>query len=213
MSEHEARSRAFYDHDEDEPRAPRRRRPVADWGVGEEMFDHMPGRRFERRPGHEPGIPRGGAEDGRRTIRIGEDAEPPPLDDKRPAEPVDEAFASREEALRAREEHEAIWGGDEPFADAVEAPADEPEVRADEPAEPAPAPAVGERAAPHVAPRGEQRDGRRTVRIGGRPGEFATPPRRRPPRTMDERIGSRPDRVAAWAFALGILLILVALLV
>ena len=54
MSDHEARARAVYDHDEDEPRpSVRRRRQVADWGVGEEIFDHMPGRRFERRPaGH-----------------------------------------------------------------------------------------------------------------------------------------------------------------
>ncbi len=34
--------------------------------------------------------------------------------------------------------------------------------------------------------------------------------RRRPPRTLDERVGTRPDRLAAWAFALGLLLILLA---
>ena len=34
--------------------------------------------------------------------------------------------------------------------------------------------------------------------------------RRRPPRTASERLGARPDRVAAWAFALGLLLILIA---
>jgi hypothetical protein len=27
---------------------------------------------------------------------------------------------------------------------------------------------------------------------------------------MDERVGARPDRVAAWAFGLGLLLILIA---
>ena len=75
MPEHEARGRAFYDHDTEEPRpAGRRRRQVADWGVGEELFDGMPGRRFERRPHEE--IPRGDAGDGRRTIVIETDDQP-----------------------------------------------------------------------------------------------------------------------------------------
>lgn len=34
--------------------------------------------------------------------------------------------------------------------------------------------------------------------------------RRRPRRTVDERLGARPDRVAAWAFILGMMLILLA---
>ena len=41
--EQEARQRA---HESDEPR--RRRRPAADWGVGEDIFDRMPSRRFRR---------------------------------------------------------------------------------------------------------------------------------------------------------------------
>src|SRR4051794_41201239 len=54
MPEREARARAVYDHDNEEPRpSGRRRRQVADWGVGEELFDGMPGRRFERRPHRE----------------------------------------------------------------------------------------------------------------------------------------------------------------
>ena len=45
--EHEARPRAdFYDHESAEPR--RRRRPAADWGVAEDIFDRMPSRRFNR---------------------------------------------------------------------------------------------------------------------------------------------------------------------
>jgi hypothetical protein len=47
---------------------------------------------------------------------------------------------------------------------------------------------------------------RRTITITGQ----ATPPRRRPPRPLHERAGSNPDRVALWAFLLGIALILVA---
>lgn len=34
--------------------------------------------------------------------------------------------------------------------------------------------------------------------------------RRRPRRTVDERLGARPDRVAAWAFLLGLMFILLA---
>jgi hypothetical protein len=212
MPEHEGPARAVYDHTEDEPRPTgRRRRQVADWGVGEELFDGMPGRRFERRADHR--IPRGGADDGRRTIVIADDdagAEPPLAS-------VDEEFGSREEALRAREEHDAVWGGDEPFAvPAVDEPyvrrdADEPYARrgADEPA------AVEPRAAQPRSVDGIVRggvDGRRTVKIGGRPAEFhSAPARRRPARTVHERVGPRPDRIAAWAFALGLLLILIAI--
>src|SRR5688500_5692774 len=108
MPDREAQSRAVYDHTEDEPRpGGRRRRQVADWGVGEELFDGMPGRRFDRRAEHR--IPRGGADDGRRTIVITE-AEPVQ------PEVVDEEFASREAAIRARRQHDAVWAGDEPFA-------------------------------------------------------------------------------------------------
>jgi hypothetical protein len=218
MSDHEARSRAVYDHDEDELRpSVRRRRQVADWGVGEEIFDHLPGRRFERRPGgyHEPDVPRGGADDGRRTIVI----EPTYADLPREAplgDPAGEEFTSRQDALRAHEEHVELWGGDEPFADAEQpSAAGELAARAEAfdqaygstevDAAGAPIPAR-----PDAVVRGGQ-SGRRTVKIGGRPGELQhTPVRRRPPRTASERLGARPDRVAAWAFALGLLLILIA---
>lgn len=176
MSDHEVRGRAVYDHrdeeprparglyaiadarSEDEPRPARRRRQVADWGVGDEVFDHMPGQRFARdRRGAERRIPRGGVEDGRRTIVIEHDGAEPPFE---PPVTPDETFASREEALRAH-------GGVE---------------------------------------------GRRTVKIVGRPGEFYPPSeRRRPARTAHERVGPRPDRIAAWACALGLLLIIIAI--
>jgi hypothetical protein len=58
----------------------------------------------------------------------------------------------------------------------------------------------------------EEPAGRRTVTITGHPGRALAPAidRRRPPRTVDERIGGRPDRVAGWAFGMGLLLIVVA---
>ena len=205
MSEHEARTRAVYDHDNEEPRpAGRRRRQVADWGVGEEIFDHMPGGRFERRSHQD--IPRGDAADGRRTIVIENDDDVAAT----PVQPAVDEFASREEALQAREVHDRVWAGDEPFAD-------EPAEAEDVPSETAEFVAVDfphEDDSPPVdgIVRGGV-EGRRTVKIGGRPAEWHGPParaRHRPPRAMHERLGPRPDRVAMWAFALGILLILIA---
>ena len=53
--------------------------------------------------------------------------------------------------------------------------------------------------------------GRRTVTVTGHPD--AVPARRRPAPTMDERlIGRRPERIASYAFGLGLLLILIAAL-
>jgi hypothetical protein len=237
MPDHEGRGQAVYDHDNEEPRSGgRRRRQVADWGVGEEMFDHLPGRRFERR-GHRD-IPRGDANDGRRTIVIETGDEELPRE--RPAPSAEEEFASRDEALRARVQDDELWAGDEAFADAPAA-ADEAD-EGDEAAEDrwtgdgwadesAPADdrwaaaeawaargdAVGADEIARPRDDGNVRggvDGRRTVKIGGRPMEFhgtAGTGRRRPPRTVHERLGSRPERIVAWAFALGILLILIAI--
>jgi hypothetical protein len=222
MPDHEARARAVYDHDNEEPRpSGRRRRQVADWGVGEELFDGMPGRRFDRRPHRETArveepredIPRGDAADGRRTIVIETGDGELPLEY---IEPAEEEFASRDEAIRAREADDELWAGDEPFADrepepVAEAPAFDPPVEVDElDLEPVPPAEL----VPHGdgIVRGGQ-EGRRTVKIGGRP-EFYGPParaRQRPPRSVHERLGPRPERIAAWAFALGILLILIAI--
>jgi len=57
-------------------------------------------------------------------------------------------------------------------------------------------------------------NGRRTVTVTGHPERgYGVPARRRPAPSLDERlIGSRPDRVAMWAFALGVLLIVIAFL-
>jgi hypothetical protein len=53
--------------------------------------------------------------------------------------------------------------------------------------------------------------GRRTIVIGGHPDRMPLP-RNRPPRTAVDRIGPRPDRIVAYAVALGFLLILIAIL-
>jgi hypothetical protein len=53
---------------------------------------------------------------------------------------------------------------------------------------------------------------RRTIVIAGRPDKLPAPRPRRPPRTVVERLGSSPDRIMAYAVALGLLLILIAVL-
>ena len=62
-------------------------------------------------------------------------------------------------------------------------------------------------------------DERRTIRINGRPGEVSeiapftsTARRRRPPLTVEERLAGDPTRIIAWAVALGMLLIVIAIL-
>ena len=108
-------------------------------------------------------MPRGGVDDGRRTIRVGKDEDLP----------------SEIAAIAADRD----------------IPADEP-----------------------PAPTGEAIPERRTVKIGGRPegsleaARYQRDRARRPPRTAHERIGARPDRIAMWAFALGLLLIVIAIL-
>jgi hypothetical protein len=166
LPEHDVHGdRAVYDHEIEEPGTARRRRPVADWGVGEEIFDRLPRHRFVRTP------------------------EPP----RRDSHPRDPQPVARERA-------------------AAESPARERRVEPKRDARPASAPRPAS-AAPQrprsATDRGGAGDGRRTIVIGHSASTMPAP-RRRPPRTVGERVGHRPDRLAMWAFALGMLLILIA---
>jgi hypothetical protein len=192
--EHEARSRAFYDHEQDEPRAGRRRRAVADWGVSEDVFDRMPGPRFSRR-GEEPRR----REEAPRARFVRDDA---------PRVRVEQAPRADEEADVDAWLDEAVYA-DEPVSRTIVIER-EPELDAEFEAEPAieeiePLPQ-------EYAPRGHvAANGRRTIVIGGHPDRLPVA-RTRPPRTAVERIGPRPDRIVGYAVALGVLLILIAIL-
>lgn len=178
MPQHEVRGdRAVYDHETEEPRGGRRRRQVADWGVGEELFDHMPSprRRFRSAPAEAPSVRRDAHHRERRF-------EPAPQ--RGPLVPIDEA-PTREHALPVREL-------------VIEAHVTEADVEA-------PGAAVARR---DDAPRGGV-EGRRTVVIGGQASLARRP---RPQRTVGERLGPRPDRIAGWAVALGVLLIVITIL-
>jgi hypothetical protein len=225
MPEPEGRSPAFYDHEIDEPRAGgRRRRQVADWGVGEDAFDRLPSRRFERR-----------GEEHRSAARhedfIERDWEAADDDGPRRFEPRDESPGAWR-GVESRDDSPSAWPGGEPRDDSPSArPGGEP--RDDSPrAVPARGPVADWFEEPEEAARVAS-DGRRTIVIGGAVEEEIAPPdprerrtivigghpdglpvvrRRRPPRTAVERVGTSPDRIAAYAVALGFLLILIAIL-
>jgi hypothetical protein len=186
MPEHEVRGdRAVYDHETEDPRAARRR-PVADWGVGEEIFDRMPSPRR----------------------RFGRTTEAPPA--RRDSHPRERRFEpARDVAPRGDEPRGVAPRRDEPRGVAPR----EVAPRRDEPRELAPREVATCRAEPReVAPRGAARggvEGRRTVVIGGQASVARRP---RPSRTAVERVGPRPDRIAAYAVALGLLLIVIAFL-
>ena len=205
MQEHEARVRAVYDHEVEEPRAARRRRQVADWGVGEDVFDRMPSRRFSR-----------GAE--RPHVRRSPEAATDPRGHR--VEPP----AAREPRFAA----EPDAATDELWVDSASAERTAPSAR---PASPqaAEAESHAKDVPADAVPRGRTDDGRRTIVIGeprdddapvaveGRRtivigGHGASAARRRPPRSGAERVGPRPDRIVAYAVALGVLLILIAIL-
>ncbi len=180
-----------------------RRREIADWG-GDELFGGRVARRRFSRAGIRP-----------------EDHAAPPHASGAPARHPGERPSGR--FTRAEERR----GGPEP-SEAGETPTDD--VAAGRFRGPAPAPALaGETPTDDVAAGRFRRpaagrsqaghgptpvSGRRTVRIGGAPDDAmpaAPPRRRRPPRTVHERVGASPDRIAAWAFALGLVLILIAI--
>lgn len=58
----------------------------------------------------------------------------------------------------------------------------------------------------------EVRPGVRLMLVPPRAPSAAEQTRRRPKRTPVQRIGPRPDRIAAWAVALGVLLLVLAIL-
>lgn len=58
----------------------------------------------------------------------------------------------------------------------------------------------------------EVRPGARLMLVPPQAPSAAEQPRRRPKRTPAQRIGPRPDRIAAWAVALGVLLLVLAIL-
>jgi hypothetical protein len=234
MPEYEGRAPAFYDHETEEPRTTgRRRRQVADWGVGEDVFDRLPSRRFERR-----------GEERRHAARHEDFRREEHADDWAEERGASERFARRdypqqrivEDEPRAaapprdRDEPVAPRRRREPPADWLEetAPREEPEELAEDAVARAdtdgrrtiviggavereiPPPESQSEAETNVALAAPRE--RRTIVIGGHPDGLPIIRQRRPSRTAAERVGARPDRFVAYAVAMGFLLILIAIL-
>src|SRR3954463_15321768 len=150
MSDHQSRTASddLYDHEREEPRSGRRRRPVADWGVGDDMFEHMPRNRFSRV------------------------AEGPPRDRRfsRAAE-ADRQEADRQEADRQEADAEAREWDEVPARDDSQREVAEEPIRWTGPhrddADEDETPRRSAAAAPQEGvPRGRVEDGRRTIVIG-----------------------------------------------
>jgi len=189
----------------------RRRRPVADWGA-DELFER-PARRRRFQPA-ESGEGVEGGEGGRTIVVTG---------------PFGERVLGGDgvgwEDLEPDAAQPDVWADEEPADAAPPAPSwdgveteaafdeiDDGRTRAwDVLADESPVAAV-DADADADKPTGT----RRTVVVTGRPGHLGVPrpdlERRRPPRTVAERLGGSPDRVVGWAVGLGFILILIAIL-
>src|SRR3954447_16855127 len=236
--EHDARVRAFYDHESDDPSS-RRRRAAADWGVNEDIFDRMPSRRFarsDRRAEHreEPRFERrvSGTSPSAATwtdeAPRGEDAwggEPLRSRGGRPdrAQPrgttSDFSAGSRDDfpaqGRRTRRPAESWTVTDDhvPVEDGKRSIDSwlAPEASQELALVPRESRAVVlETAEPE--PRVEAPAARRTVTITGHPDRMPVRRASRPPRTALERIGSSPDRIVGYAVLLGFVLVLIAVL-
>jgi hypothetical protein len=205
MPEHARRfAAALYDQQSED-------RQIADWG-GDELFTRMP------RP------------------RAVDTAPPPRFRRERPVEDAaPDGRVARERPLALVEPEAATAAAPrtaegatrpgQPGEAAAAALAAEDATRATEPGE-APAPAAedamrarAERVGLALVPAEPERaaNGRRSTVITGRPDGVPRPfpiepaERRRPARRPAQWVGPRPERIVGWAFALGLLLIIIAI--
>jgi hypothetical protein len=147
-----------------------------------------------------------------------------PLDSLIEDEVWQEAFTRREPARQRPRRLHAVEGGRSPSQRMAAAAPPEPPRPA--PAREVPPPVADPRTAAARRPSGRVappasasatagEPARRTVTIRGYGAERNLPwpdsPHRRPQRSIHERAGFNPDRVAMWAVLLGILLVIVAL--
>ena len=208
MSEHASRfSAALYDQQNEDR--------VADWG-GDDLFTRMP----RPRAVDDAPAPRF------RPSLVLVEAPDEALPERRRPETADDAMRERAERRRALTAEEAMHERAERLGLSLVAAqsAPEPDVAPERaaPAADSPWDPAAWNAATHATVRqwdgGERApNGRRTKVITGRPDGAPRPlslvpaERRRPPRTPAEWVGPRPERIMAWAFALGLLLILIAI--
>lgn len=221
MPEHVSRFAGLYDQ-QNENRIP-------DWG-GDELFTRMPSRPAvddAPAPRFRPSLMLVDTPEERRRTPPGEEWSGPR--DRRRGQSAERAMRERAERLglsvidegRSEPVEDAVSGWDEPQR--RDAAADEsPGARAarewdESHGSESWGSAAGRAREGALEPPERAPNGRRTTVITGRP-EGAPRPlslvpaeRRRPARTPSEWIGARPERIVAWAFVLGLLLILIAI--
>jgi hypothetical protein len=183
MPENARRFAALYDQFEED-------HPIADWG-GDELFTRMP----RPRPVDDAPAPRF------RPALVVSDPEPKSEQRARESAPAPRPLALVEPSVEPAEHRRT---GDEAIRERAERPGlavVEPSHRFDE---------SGSLIEPEPA-------GRKSKVITGRPDGVPRPlplvrtDRSRPSRSPVEWIGARPERIVGWAFALGLLLILIAI--
>ena len=201
MPEHASRdlAAALFDQQSEEHR-------IADWG-GDDLFTRMPRpRRVDDAPAprFRPSLTVLDQPVDRRRAAPGAEWSGG-HDRRRPARTPDEAAHERAERLGIEvvdAEEPEVKGHSMAFA--LAAAAWVPDV-------------TGRAEALHVGDGWDRSGERPTKVITGRPGDAPRPlpmtpaARRRAPRTPAEFVGPRPERIMAWAFALGLLLILIAI--
>jgi hypothetical protein len=223
MPEHVSRFAGLYDQ-QNENRIP-------DWG-GDELFTRMPSRPAVDNapaPRFRPSLMLVDTPEERRRTAPGEEWSGPR--DRRHAQSADQAMRERAERLglsvieerRSHPVEEAVREWDESQrSDVVAEPEESPAARAVREWDEAHGAdswgsAAGRAWEGALEPPERAPNGRRTTVITGRPDgaprplALVPPERRRPARTPAEWIGARPERIVAWAFVLGLLLILIAI--
>src|SRR5215207_6694016 len=210
MPEHASRFAGLYDQ-QNENRIP-------DWG-GDELFTRMPSPRAvddAPAPRFRPSLMLVDAPAERRRQPSGDEWSGAP--DRRRTRSAEDAMRERAErlVLSVIEERRS-----EPIEDAIRAWAqpdgESPGAAAAREWEASHAPDAPDARGAIEPPPERAPNGRRTTVITGRPEgtpralSLVPAERRRPPRTPAEWIGPRPERIVAWAFALGLLLILIAI--
>ena len=219
---------ALYDHERD-PSADGggRRRDAHDWGA-DDLFDGTSyrGRRFERADAgasaqRGPATSERGTATRQRVVAdwFADEDEPRAADDR--ADDGDRAYDGRADAHGDRAYDGRAYAYDDRAYDG-RTDAHDDRAYDDEPYEDDPRGAFAVSAtAPTLEldlPIGSARPARRTVTVTGHPEATRRAERaielhhRRPGRSIDDRIGHRPDHIAAYACALGFLLILIAVL-
>jgi hypothetical protein len=211
MPEHASRFAGLYDQ-QNENRIP-------DWG-GDELFNRMPSRPAvddAPAPRFRPSLMLVDTPEDRRRTPPGEEWSG--ARDRRRAQSAEQAMRERAERLglsvieerQAERVEDAVREWDEPLG------SESPGSAAVREWEESPGSAAERAWEGALEPPERAPNGRRTKVITGRPEgaprplSLARPERRRPPRTPAEWIGARPERIVAWAFVLGLLLILIAI--